>query len=116
VLDVPGHVLVLIGSEASPVVVDPFREGQRVTPDELAMLVQRSSASTTSAVRKIAAMANRAVLVRLLQNQASRAEAAGKAGRALVLYERMTIFESTTRVPVLARCSRSPGSASFARG
>jgi thioredoxin-like negative regulator of GroEL len=35
-------------------------------------------------------MANRAVLVRLLLNQASRAERAGDSRRALILYARMT--------------------------
>lgn len=35
-------------------------------------------------------MSNRGVLVRLLTNQASRAEAAGDTARALTLYERMS--------------------------
>ena len=91
-LDVPGHVLVLVGDEAAPIIIDPFREGVRVTPDELAALASRRSEGEISAVRHIVAMPNRAVLVRLLQNQASRAEHAGKAKRALVLYERMTVF------------------------
>ena len=37
-------------------------------------------------------MANRAVLVRLLMNQAVRAETGGDAARALTIYERMTVI------------------------
>ncbi|KHL26571.1 hypothetical protein PK98_09370 [Croceibacterium mercuriale] len=85
VLDVPGHVLVAIGTEAAPVIVDPFTGGVRVGPERLAALLQ-----TGGEVVHVAAMPNRAVLVRLLQNQASRAELAGKGRRALELYIRMT--------------------------
>jgi len=91
VLDVPGHVLVLIGAEAAPVIVDPFAGGVRVDAERLAALVE-AFAGTRPAVTHVAAMPNRAVLVRLLQNQASRAEQAGKGRRALELYVRMTMM------------------------
>lgn len=90
-LDVPGHVLVLIGETVSPVVIDPFRNGTVVGASDLAGLVA-TAGDAVPAVRQVTAMPNRAVLVRLLQNQASRAEAAGRARRALTLYERMTTF------------------------
>jgi regulator of sirC expression with transglutaminase-like and TPR domain len=89
VLDVPGHVLVVIGAEASPVIVDPFAGGSSVGAERLAALIE-AFAGTGRAVTHVAAMPNRAVLVRLLQNQASRAEQAGKGRRALELYVRMT--------------------------
>ena len=89
VLDVPGHVLVVVGAEAAPVIVDPFAGGARVEPERLAALVA-AHAGTGRAVTHVAAMPNRAVLVRLLQNQASRAEQAGQGRRALSLYVRMT--------------------------
>ncbi len=89
VLDVPGHVLVMVGAEAAPVIVDPFAGGVRVDAEQLAALVERF-AGPGQAVTHVAAMPNRAVLVRLLQNQASRAEQAGKGRRALELYVRMT--------------------------
>lgn len=89
VLDVPGHVLVVIGVEAAPVIVDPFGGGARVDAERLAALVE-AFAGGNRAVTHVAAMPNRAVLVRLLQNQASRAEGAGKGRRALELYARMT--------------------------
>jgi regulator of sirC expression with transglutaminase-like and TPR domain len=89
ILDVPGHVLVVIGSEAAPVIVDPFAGGVRVGAEQLATFVERF-AGAGRAVTHISAMPNRAVLVRLLQNQASRAEQAGKGSRALELYARMT--------------------------
>jgi regulator of sirC expression with transglutaminase-like and TPR domain len=94
VLDVPGHVVVVIGAEATPVIVDPFAGGMRVGTDRLVGLVE-AFAGTGPAVTHVATMQNRAVLVRLLQNQASRAEQAGKARRALELYIRMTTMAPT---------------------
>jgi regulator of sirC expression with transglutaminase-like and TPR domain len=92
VLDVPGHVLVLVGAEATPVIIDPFRRGDRVTPEDLAALVLAHRPALSAAVTHVGAMENRAVLVRLLLNQASRAEQAGQGRRALTLYIRMTMI------------------------
>ena len=92
VLDVPGHVLVLIGQEVDPVIADPFRGGILVAANELASLVMAASNGSTPAARHMAAMPNRAVLVRLLLNQATRAEQAGEGRRALALYKRMTVM------------------------
>lgn len=90
VLDVPGHVLVLIGDDPTPVIVDPFRGGIFVGHEQLAGMLAAASSEPASTVRHVAAMPNRAILARLLLNQATRAEQAGKMGRALKLYERMT--------------------------
>jgi len=95
VLDVPGHVLVLIGSAADPMIVDPFSGGTRVDAHRLTELVQ-AFGEPGRAVTHVAAMPNRAVLVRLLQNQASRAEQAGRGRRALELYTRMTVMAPST--------------------
>lgn len=89
VLDLPGHVLVLIGAEATPVIVDPFANGARVGAERLAAPIA-TVAGSGRAVTHLAAMPNRGVLVRLLQNQASRAEQAGQGRRAIELYVRMT--------------------------
>ena len=89
VLDVPGHVLVLIGMDEAPVIIDPFAGGARVGAERLAALLQAHSPAEEP-VTQVSAMPNRAVLIRLLQNQASRAEQAGRGRRALTLYERMT--------------------------
>ena len=91
VLNVPGHVLVLVGG-AAPVIVDPFRGGVLVDAQGLAGLVTPFASGATPAIQHIAAMPNRSVLVRLLLNQATRAEAAGQGRRALTLYGRMTTF------------------------
>jgi len=61
----------------------------RVGAERLAAFLE-ASAGGGRAVTHVAAMPNRAVLVRLLQNQASRAEQAGRGRRALELYVRMT--------------------------
>ncbi|MET3826448.1 regulator of sirC expression with transglutaminase-like and TPR domain [Sphingomonas sp. PvP055] len=91
-LDVPGHVLVLIGDEAAPIMIDPFRGGERVSQEQLVTLLKAMHPGEGPAVRHVAAMPNRAVLVRLLLNQAKRAEAAGQGRRALTLFERMTVM------------------------
>jgi regulator of sirC expression with transglutaminase-like and TPR domain len=92
VLNVPGHVLVLIGEEAAPIIIDPFRGGMQVAPDQLASLLTAYDTGAPPAVRQVAAMPNRAVLIRLLLNQATRAEQAGRGRRALELYGRMTVM------------------------
>lgn len=91
-LDVPGHVLVMIGAEAAPVIIDPFRGGMRVDREALAALVFASNTERAAAVNHVATMPNRAILVRLLLNQATRAEQAGFGRRALELYTRMTLM------------------------
>lgn len=96
VLDVPGHVLVLVGDTTAPVIIDPFRGGAVVTPDQLAALVEAATGpsrrGTRPAAHHVATMPNRAILIRLLLNEATRAEAAGDTARALTLYTRMTAF------------------------
>jgi regulator of sirC expression with transglutaminase-like and TPR domain len=88
-LNTPGHVLVLIGQAPASVVIDPFNAGAVVNRDEFAKLQSRGGASDGS-LGGVAALSNRAMLVRLVLNQATRARAAGQYERALVLYQRMT--------------------------
>ena len=96
-LNTPGHVLVRVGPDTAPVLIDPFNGGAMISTPQLAgLLSQVLGRSTTPAAEHIAPMANRAVLVRLLMNQATRAEAAGDAERALTLYQRMTVVAPGT--------------------
>jgi len=89
-LNTPGHVLVRIGDEEA-VLVDPFHGGLDVTPARLETLLQGAlGPGVRPEAEHFAAMSNRMVLVRLLLNQASRAERDGDPLRALTLYERMT--------------------------
>ena len=74
VLGLPGHVLVGIGREPF-VVIDPFNAGAVVRLERPGPLPP---------------MSNRAVLVRLMMNQASRAEQARQLDRALTVLERIT--------------------------
>ncbi|WP_375271641.1 SirB1 family protein [Sphingomonas sp.] len=91
VLNTPGHVLAQIGAPTSPVLIDPFNDGQEMSQAGLsALLAGMLGAGTVPRADHVAAMANRDVLVRLLINQATRAERAGNAARALVLFARMT--------------------------
>lgn len=90
ILNLPGHVLVMVGHEAKPVIIDPFRRGAPVDLEQITALLASSKSDVSSAVRHVAAMANHAILVRLLLNQATRAEKAGKGEQALTLYSRMT--------------------------
>ena len=92
VLNVPGHVLVLIGGDGAPVIADPFRGGLTVEAEGLAALLAAASNGPAPVHQAIEAMPNRAILVRLLLNQATRAEAIGRGRRALTLYERMTVM------------------------
>ena len=91
VLALPGHVLVLVGEDAAPVIVDPFRGGVVVHPERLVAMLDSAGDAATPPVRHVTAMPNRSILVRLLLNQATRAEQTGKGRRALELYGRMTV-------------------------
>ena len=91
VTNTPGHVLVRIG-EPPGCLIDPFHDGEQVSLERLAALLQGAlGPSGVPGPEHLAPMANRSVLVRLLLNQASRAERAGDPVRALTVYERMTL-------------------------
>lgn len=92
-LNTPGHVLVRIGSATEPVLVDPFSGGATVDAGQLASLLFRMlGPSASPSTEHLTPMSNRSVLVRLLMNQATRAETAGEGERALTLYKRMTMI------------------------
>ena len=89
-LNTPNHVLVSIG-EKKPILIDPFNRGAIVSAEQLARLMAPVlSERGELAAEHIAAMPNRSVLVRLLMNQATRAERARKLDRAVAIYERVT--------------------------
>lgn len=91
-LNTPSHVLVRIGAETQSVLIDPFHRGGLVEPRQLAGLLAKAAGGVpASAAEHLAPLPNRLVLVRLLLNQATRAEGAGDIDRAVSLYERMTI-------------------------
>jgi regulator of sirC expression with transglutaminase-like and TPR domain len=90
-LNTPGHVLVRVG-DAPGALIDPFSGGRPVSREGLAaLLLGALGPDTAPRPEHIAPMSNRGVLVRLLLNQASRAEGAGDPLRALTLYDRMTL-------------------------
>lgn len=92
-LNTPSHVLVGIGPTDGPALIDPFNGGRLVRPEQLlALLEQVSGAGGWPSETHVAPMSNRMTLVRLLLNQASRAEQAGDTLRARALYERMTVM------------------------
>lgn len=92
-LNTPGHVLARVGSAAEAVLIDPFNDGRIVGPDDLAALLRGVlGPAIIPDVEHVTPMSNRSVLVRLLMNQASRAEAAADLARALTLYKRMTVI------------------------
>lgn len=90
-LNTPGHVLVRIGSEPA-ILIDPFAGGQFVSRDRLAALLQGALGPHAVLEQEhLAPMSNRTTLVRLLLNQASRAEKSGDIARAIILFVRMTV-------------------------
>jgi hypothetical protein len=62
-----------------------------VRPEQIVSLLSASVLPGTNVVQ-VAAMPNRAILVRLLLNQATRAQDAGRGRRAPEIYERITDF------------------------
>ena len=91
VLNTPGHVLLRLGPETDPLLIDPFNGGAAVSAEGLASLLRRMLGTEARPTPEhVRPMENRAVLIRLLLNQASRAEASANVAGALALYERMT--------------------------
>ncbi len=92
-LNVPGHFFMRIGDAESHVLQDPFDGGAVLHADQVPLKLAPLGL-TRDQLRP--AMFNplpmRAVLVRLLNNLAARAEASKDLQRALVLHERMTII------------------------
>jgi regulator of sirC expression with transglutaminase-like and TPR domain len=89
-LNTPGHVLVRIGDGPS-CLIDPFHDGVIVSRERLAALLYGAlGPEGRPGPEHVAPMPNRSVLVRLLLNQATRAERGGDPARALTVYERMT--------------------------
>jgi regulator of sirC expression with transglutaminase-like and TPR domain len=90
-LNTPGHVLIKVGPDTSPALVDPFNGGALLGREALATLLEAVlGPGVEPAAEHLEPMGNRAVLTRLLVNQASRALQAGNAERALVLHARLT--------------------------
>lgn len=89
-LNTPGHVLVGVGDDTM-VLIDPFNGGAPVSPQQLANLLQSALGKVgDDAAEHVAPMSNRAALLRLLVNQASRAEQGAQLERALTVYCRIT--------------------------
>lgn len=89
-LNTPGHVLVAVGA-GRPLIIDPFNRGAPVGPDRLRALVEAAAGPGAAVTAEhVAPMPNRAVLVRLLTNQAVRAEAGGQPDRALSIFQRIS--------------------------
>jgi regulator of sirC expression with transglutaminase-like and TPR domain len=92
-LNTPSHVLVGLGPDTSRILIDPFNGGTQVMPAQVAAIVAQALGPGIWPTRAhLSPMSNRAILVRLLLNQATRAELAGDHARALVMYERMTVI------------------------
>lgn len=89
-LNTPKHVLLRVGSDDDSVLIDPFRGGATVSGELLASLVLQGDDSFDSGIAAaLAPMSNRMTLVRLLLNQASRAEHDGDTVRAQMMMERI---------------------------
>ncbi len=87
ILNLPGHVLVMVGHEARPVIIDPFfRGGVPVGIEGVTALLTAAKGGISATAQHLTAMPNRAILMRMLLNQATRAEKAGYGRRALLLY------------------------------
>jgi len=92
VLDVSGHVLAIVGSDANPVVIDPSAAGVRLLGGQFGTLSSAANSGDANAMSYVTAVSNREVLVRLLLHQATCAEQAGKGRRAFELYSRSSIL------------------------
>lgn len=90
-LNTPGHVVVGVREGSELVLVDPFNRGARLSADELSTMLERALGRPGPfPPEHLSPMTNRGVLLRLLMNQASRAEKAGEIERARTVFHRIT--------------------------
>lgn len=90
-VNTPSHFLIRIGNGSHAVIQDPFSGGAVLADDDVdALLRSVAGAGLYLNPRHMEPLSNRAILVRLLNNIAWRAEEGGDRERALILYERMT--------------------------
>lgn len=90
-LNLPAHFLIRVGGGAVSVLQDPFNDGVLVTGEQLEALLRRVTGQATQLqVSHLEPLSNRAILIRLLNNIAARAEQADDLARALTVHERMT--------------------------
>ncbi len=86
-LNHPGHFLIRIGSADDHVIQDPFTDGRLIPSGRTIAGFDTQSAPPVDPQN---VLADRAILVRLLNNLATRAEKSGDLARALVMHGRMT--------------------------
>ena len=92
-LGLPGHVLVRLGAEPVTALIDAFDGGRLLAASDLSTVLTRvQGGSGVVEADHLVPLSNRATLVRLVSNQATRARRAGDVARALVLHERMTLI------------------------
>lgn len=92
-LNTSSYVFVSVGPAHSTALIDPFHGGALVEAHDYAALLDRAvGPGRGMRAYDIAPMSNRMTLVRLLLNQAMRAEQAGDTVRVSILYEHMTII------------------------
>ncbi len=90
-LNVPAHLLIRVGDNDGHVVQDPFDDGRLLASGVLPPAFQALSAPHARPdIEAADLLPDRAVLVRMLNNTASRAEASGDMDTALMLHGRMT--------------------------
>jgi len=92
-LGLPGHVLVRLGHDPVAQLIDPFDGGRLLGAGGLQSVLSRVLGNhATLDAEHLTPLSNRATLVRLVSNQATRARRGGDVARALVLNERMTLI------------------------
>jgi regulator of sirC expression with transglutaminase-like and TPR domain len=113
-LNTPRHVLVGVGQPRS-LLIDPFNRGVFVGREQLSGLIESRPGAAVPG--QVAPMSNRAVLVRLLMNEAARAEQALRFDRALVVMQRITTIAPAHSLGwwERARLERAQGDAHAAR-
>lgn len=95
-LNIPAHFLIRVGDGPDAVLQDPFDQGKQITPSSLELLVRRATGGETPVVTEhLQALSNRAILIRLLNNIAARAERDGNLTRAHTMHMRMTAIAPT---------------------
>lgn len=95
-INTPSHFLIRIGNGSNAVIQDPFSSGAVLNDEDVEGLLRNvAGPGLYMNPLHMEPLSNRAILVRLLNNIAWRAEETGDRERALIIHERMTAVAPT---------------------
>ena len=92
-VNLPGHFVLAVGDQETPVIFDPFNKGQILSAEDVAtLMMQAEQEAGDDGTYRLSGMTDREVLMRLLNNQRMRAAQGGDADWTAEILRRMVLI------------------------